>query len=88
MRPEALPREVDLRISLNATASGTKMLGMAKHLFLSLLPSRERSELGMVIAALAAIPHSGSPTGTYSKDKVLKVVSFHRLDSTKTLTSC
>jgi hypothetical protein len=34
------------------------MLGAAKHLFLFPLPSRERSELGMVIAALAAIPHS------------------------------
>jgi hypothetical protein len=40
----------------------------------------------MVIAAPAAIPPSASPTGTYFKDKVLKVVSFHRVDSTKTLT--
>ena len=62
------------------------MLGEAKDLSF-LPPYCERSEPGTVFAALAAIPHSASPGGTYFKDKVLKVVSFHRVDSTKTLTN-
>ena len=70
-----------------ATAAGITRWARPK-IFLSYCPVASAASLGTVIAALAAIPHSVSSAGTYYKEKVLKVVSFHCVDSTKTMTIC